>query len=134
MKTYVLDASAMIAFLLEAPGAYRVDELLKESRLRRAKVLMSAVNFGEVYGKFLAERGAPEAFMALQAVSPLPIELMDVTPRRACAAAEVKTKHKLYYADSFAASLAIEHKATLVTSDSDFRRLGRSFPVVWVKN
>jgi predicted nucleic acid-binding protein len=134
MKTYVLDASAMLAFLLDAPGAYRVNELLKESRLGHTKMMMSAVNYGEVYAKFLLERGAAEALMALQAVSPLPIELMDATPRRACAAAEVKAKHKLYYADSFAAALAIEHKATLVTSDSDFRRLGRSFSVVWLKN
>jgi predicted nucleic acid-binding protein len=40
----------------------------------------------------------------------------------------------MYYADSFAAALAIEHKATLVTSDSDFRKLGHGFPVVWLKN
>jgi predicted nucleic acid-binding protein len=36
-------------------------------------------------------------------------------------------------ADSFAAALAIEHQATLVTSDSDFRKLGHGFPVVWLK-
>jgi len=45
----------------------------------------------------------------------------------------VKAKYKLYYVDSFAAALAIEHKATLVTSDSDFRKLGHGFPVVWLK-
>jgi len=40
---------------------------------------------------------------------------------------------ELYYADGFAAALAIEYKATLVTRDSDFRKLGHSFPVVWLK-
>jgi predicted nucleic acid-binding protein len=40
----------------------------------------------------------------------------------------------MYYADSFAAALAIEHKATLVTSDSDFKKLGHGFPVLWLKN
>ena len=53
--------------------------------------------------------------------------------QRAFRAAEVKSKYKLYYVDSFAAALAIEHKATLVTSDSDFRRLGHGFPVLWLK-
>lgn len=33
---------------------------------------------------------------------------------------EVKARFKLYFVDSFAAALALEHKATLVTSDSDF--------------
>ncbi|PYY15590.1 MAG: hypothetical protein DMG60_17260 [Acidobacteria bacterium] len=40
----------------------------------------------------------------------------------------------MYYADSFAAALAMEHKATLVTSDSDFRKLGHSSPVLWLKS
>jgi len=45
----------------------------------------------------------------------------------------VKTKYNLYYVDSFAAALAIEHKAILVTNDSDFRKLGRTVPVLWLK-
>jgi predicted nucleic acid-binding protein len=134
MKTYVLDASALIAFLQKSPGAYKVNELLKDGRQERAKVLMSAVNYGEVYGKTLRDWGPERALVTMQAVNLLPVEVMDATPQRACAAADLKAKHTLYYADSFAAALAIEHKATLVTSDSDFRRLGRSFPVVWLKD
>ena len=133
MKTYVLDASALIALLQKTPGAYRLNELLKEALQERAKVLMSAVNYGEVYGKILRQMGPEQALTAVQAVSPLPIEVLDATPQRACKAADAKAKHKLYYADSFAAALAIEHKATLVTSDSDFRKLGHSFPVLWLK-
>jgi predicted nucleic acid-binding protein len=70
----------------------------------------------------------------MNAVHPLPIRVLDATPQRAFQAADVKSRYKLYYVDSFAAALAIEHKATLVTSDSDFRRLGHGFPVVWLKN
>ena len=133
MKTYVLDASALIAYLQRTAGAYKVNELLKEARQERAKVLMSAVNYGEVYGRILRERGPDQALLAEQVVNPLPIEVMDATSQRACKAADVKVKHKLYYADSFAAALAMEYKATLVTSDSDFRKLGHGFPVVWLK-
>jgi predicted nucleic acid-binding protein len=133
MKTYVLDASALFAFLQKKPGAHRVNELLREALHGRAKVLMSAVNYGEVYGKILREHGAEQARTAVSAVSPLPIEMLDATPHRAFRAADVKAKHKLYYADSFAAALAIELKATLVTSDSDFHKLGHGFPVVWLK-
>jgi predicted nucleic acid-binding protein len=45
----------------------------------------------------------------------------------------VKVKHKLYFADGFAAAVAIERKTTLVTTDPDFRKLGHGFPVVWLK-
>jgi len=66
-------------------------------------------------------------------VSSLPIEVVEATAQRACTAAEVKAKYKLYYVDSFAAALATEHHATLVTGDSDFRKLGHSVPVVWLR-
>jgi len=134
MKTYVFDASALFAFLRRRPGALKVNEFLKEVSRGRARVLMSAVNYGEVYGRILRDLGPEQALTALHAVRPLPIELLDVTPQRALRAADVKTKYKLYYVDSFAAALAVEQKATLVTSDSDFRKLGHVFPVVWLKN
>jgi predicted nucleic acid-binding protein len=93
---------------------------------------MSAVNYGEVYNAILREHGLDRAAATMSAVQPL-IRLVDATPQRAVHAANVKAKYKLYYDDSFAAALAIEHKATLVTSDSDFRRLGHGVAVVWLK-
>jgi len=133
VKTYVFDASALLAFLQGKPSAAKVNEILKDGVKGRAEILMSAVNFGEVYGVILRERGPGAAMMAMSAVRPLPIRLVDATPERCLRAAEVKTKYRLYYVDSFAAQLALENKATLVTSDSDFRKLGHGFPVAWLK-
>jgi predicted nucleic acid-binding protein len=134
MKTYVFDASALFAFLQQKPGAPKVNELLKEAMRGRAAIFMSAVNYGEVYGGILREHGPEKARATISAVQPLPISLVDVTPQRALQAAEVKVKYKLYYLDSFVAALALEQKGTLVTSDSDFRRLGHSVSIVWLKN
>jgi len=134
VKIYVLDASALFAFLQKKPGAPKVNELLKDAMRGRAAIFMSAVNYGEVYSGVLREHGPERARATMSAVHPLPISFVDVTPQRALHAAEVKAKHKLYYLDSFVAALAIEHKATLVTSDSDFRRLGHSFPILWLKS
>ncbi len=133
MKTYVLDASALFAYLENTPAARKVIELLKEANRGHADILMSAVNYGEAYGSILRMRGPDRARSIMSAVRPLPVQLIDATPRRALDAAEVKAKYKLYYADSFAAALALEYKATLVTSDSDFRRLGHGFPLLWLK-
>ena len=134
MKTYVFDASALFAFLQQKPGASKVNELLKEAMRGRALIIMPAVNLGEVYGGILREHGPERARATMSAVQPLSISLVDATPQRALHAAEVKVKYKLYYLDSFVAALALEHKGTLVTSDSDFRRLGHSVPIVWLKN
>jgi predicted nucleic acid-binding protein len=133
VKTYVFDASALFGFLQKKPAADRVNELLKDAMRGRIEILMSAVNYGEVYGAVLREYGKDRAVATMNAVHPLPLQLIDATPQRAFHAADVKSRYKLYYVDSFAAALAIEHKATLVTSDSDFRRLGHGFPVLWLK-
>jgi predicted nucleic acid-binding protein len=133
MKTYVFDASSLFAYLQKKPGAPKVSEFLKDAVRGSAQVLISAVNYGEVYGRILRDYGPEQALTTMHAVSPLPIEVVDATPQRAFQAAGIKAQYKLHYVDSFAAALAIEHKATLVTSDSDFRKLGHSFPVVWLK-
>jgi predicted nucleic acid-binding protein len=133
MKTYVFDASALFVFLQKKPGAPKVNELLKEAMRGRAAIFMSAVNYGELYGSILRAYGPDRARATMSAVHPLPISFVDATPQSAFRAAEVKVKYKLYYLDSFVAALALEQKGTLVTSDSDFRRLGQSVPIVWLK-
>ncbi|HEY4842210.1 MAG TPA: hypothetical protein VIH78_09600 [Terriglobales bacterium] len=60
------DASALIAFLQKTPSAYRVNELLKEAQQERVKVLMSAVNYGEVKGKFCANTAPTEHLQLCQ--------------------------------------------------------------------
>ena len=134
MKTYVLDASALFIFLEKERAAEKVGELLKEAMRGHVEILMSSLNCAEVYGRILRERGQDQAAATMSLVYPLPIRILDATLERALRAAEVKSRFKLYFVDSFAAALALEHKATLVTSDSDFRRVGSNVPVLWLKN
>jgi predicted nucleic acid-binding protein len=93
--------------------------------------------FGCAQGRLCRKKrdkdGPPSGVEMSERVGQPPIRLVDATSQRAVHAANVKAKYKLYYVDSFAAALAIEYKATLVTSDSDFRKLGHGFPVVWLK-
>jgi predicted nucleic acid-binding protein len=133
VKTYVLDTSALLIFLQKKTAAKKINELLKEAIHGRTDILMSAVNFGEVYGIVLREYGEERTTTIMDAVQPLPIQLLDATPQRALQAASLKIEYRLYYVDSFAAALAVEYKATLVTSDSDFRKLGHGFPLLWLK-
>jgi predicted nucleic acid-binding protein len=133
VKTYVFDAGALIAYIDQKTGANKVRELLKDAVRGHARILMSAVNYGEVYARALRERGAKEALLAMSAIRKLPIEILDATAQRAFRAAELKTTYQLYYVDAFAAALTMDAKATLITSDSDFRKLGHSFNVVWLR-
>jgi predicted nucleic acid-binding protein len=133
MRTYVFDAGAILAWLLDKPGVLRVRRLIDEATRGHSQIVMSAINFGEVYGALLRAYDVDRASGMIRALQPLPIEFVAVDRQGALSAAGVKVKYRLYYADSFAAALAIERKATLVTGDSDFRRLGHGFPILWLK-
>lgn len=129
----MLDTSALFAFIEKKPGALKVNEILKEAVRGHCRTLMSTVNYGELYALLLRDKGEEGALQVMFALGPLPIALQDATAQRCFRAAELKSKYKLYYVDAFAAALAVEHKATLVTSDSDFRRLGHGFRIAWLR-
>jgi PIN domain nuclease of toxin-antitoxin system len=61
VKTYVFDASALFALLQKKASAQKVNDLLKEAIRGRTEILMSTVNYGEVYGAIVREyeRTAP---------------------------------------------------------------------------
>ena len=66
----MLDASALLAFLQRKPGASKVNDLLKEAVRGRADILMSAVNYGEVYGASVRDPGLDRAVTIMSAVRP----------------------------------------------------------------
>jgi len=56
----------------------------------------------------------------------LPIAVIPADLDRATRAAALKQKHTLAYADAYAAELAIERGALLVTADSEFAKVGKT--------
>jgi predicted nucleic acid-binding protein len=132
VKTYVLDASALMTFFENRPGAEQVEELLAKAADAKRPLLMSAVNWGEVYYSVWRARGEPAAAAKLQEIAQLPIEVIDVDMELTRLAASLKAQHNLPYADCFAAALALARKAALVTSDKDFQRAGTTLKILWV--
>jgi len=86
---------------------------------------MSWINLGEV--AYLVERkhGAEEAEYVVARVRSS-VALDDVTSERVLAAARIKARHPIAYADCFAVVTAIARQAILLTGDPEIleRRLG----------
>ena len=59
----------------------------------------------------------------------MPIAVISVDRDRASRASALKQKHALGYADAFAAELAIERGAWLVTADPEFARVGQALSI-----
>jgi predicted nucleic acid-binding protein len=131
-KTYVLDASAVIDLLTNGAGATRVQHLLKEADRLNHPLLASTANWGEVLYLSWQRHGEQTARETMADLSQLPIRVVPVDLPQALKAGELKAVHKIPYVDCLAAALASIQQATLVTSDRDFEKLGRHFPILWL--
>jgi len=125
MKRIVLDASALMTFFDGRPGAAKVEELITSAAEGKCKLLMSVVNWGEVYYSVWPAKVPGMARKIATDIAQLPIELVDAGYELTKLAAELHADHKLPYADCFAAALATDRKASLATSDADFAKLER---------
>ncbi len=132
MKNFVLDASALMTFFEDRSGAEKVEALLAEAAEGKGRLMMSVVNWGEVFYSVWRAHGEAAAEAKIREIGQLPIELMAVDLGLAKASAGLKAGHGLPYADCFAAALAQAREATLVTSDRDFARAKSLVKIVWV--
>ena len=121
-----------MTFFEDRPGAAQVEELLAKGTERAHALLMSVVNWGEVYYSVWRTKGEEAANQTLREISQLPIEVVDADVELTRQAAALKANHNLPYADCFAAALAVARKAGLVTSDNDFERVGSLLKISWV--
>jgi predicted nucleic acid-binding protein len=132
MKDYVLDANAILRFfkVSNAEGGEKVRVLLEQAQRHQARVFMSAINVGEMYYTMLGQSNVERTMHNLQALQRA-ITIVEADLARTIEAAELKHKYHLAYADSFAASLALSLKATLVSADTDFEKMGKQLK--WMK-
>jgi len=128
----VLDTYSIIAYLEGEKGADVMVEVFKSARDSGKNVLLSTVNWGEVYYIALREEGLKRADDIAHLISTLPIEMVPVDLEIANIAAVFKATKRMSYADCFAASLAKLRKAELVTGDEDFRQVEKEIKILWI--
>jgi predicted nucleic acid-binding protein len=132
-RIYVLDANAVLNLVEDAGGAERVEHLCQDATRQGAPLLMSVVNWGEVFYYVWQRRGEEKARRTIGNLSRLPLDLVDVDLPQVLKAGEIKAVHKIPYVDCLAAALAEIRQAVLVTSDRDFEKLGHRVDVLWLQ-
>ena len=129
-RRYVLDANALTGFFEDREGtAGKVEHLLSEAVRHDTPLLMSAVNWGEVFYIAWRRHGEAKAREAEARLQEMPVAVIAVDREQASGAGALKEKHSLGYADAFAAELAIERGAWLVTADPEFAKVGKALAV-----
>jgi len=124
LKTRVIDSWAIIEWTrARQPARDFVATLLTEAQAGSARLLISAINVGEVYyilRKHHAEEVA-ERWKILAGTLPVTIEVPSFDD--IWEAALLKARCPIAYADAFAAALAQKHRCPLVTGDPEFRTI-----------
>lgn len=128
----VLDSWAILCYLQREPGHEAVVDLLEKASAESKPLLMSVVNWGEVIYRIIQLRGEARANEVEGIIRSFPIEIVDADKDATREAARFKSKHRMSYADCFAAALAKVKKAELVTGDPEFKQVEGDIKVRWV--
>ncbi len=119
----VLDAWAVMAWLKgQQPGAERVRLLFEAAERREQKLLINIVNLGEVFYISVKARDLAYGERVLDTLRPR-LTIIAATDSLVMAAATLKSRHAISYADAFAAATALQRDAPLVTGDHELRTM-----------
>ncbi len=118
-----LDAWALLAWIQDEAAADRVAKFLAEGKAGGDTAAVSVINLGEVYYAIARNRSeeAADAFWHDAKRGTLPLAVIEATAPRVRAAARLKARFPISYADAFAMSTALEMKAPLATGDPEIR-------------
>lgn len=133
MPAKVLDSFAPIAYFRDEPGAETMEALLVSAGKKDSPLLMTDVNYAEVKYSVVKKDGAAAWAEAAKILQGLPIDFLSTTRALADSAADFKARFKMSLADAFAAALAKEMKAELVTGDREFKPLDGEIKIQWLK-
>ena len=107
-------------------------EALKIARDSGFPLLLSVVNWGEIFYITLRETGPEGADQVAETISTLPIEIVMPDLELTREAARLKSRGGIAYADCFAAALAKVRKSELVTGDPEFKRVEDVVKILWI--
>src|ERR1700730_6458976 len=136
MAVKVLDSWALIAVFEDEPAAEQVEQLLVKAEVGTHKLLLSVVNWGEIYYNTMREVSQEAAEQTAREMAGLTIEIVGVEDKNlelVRQAAIYKATRKLSYADAFAAALTKIRNAELVTGAREFKEVEDEIKIGWLR-
>ena len=137
METFVLDASALIAFLNDEEGADKAEDVFQKAKMGNCVIYMNKLNILEIYYVVYRRAGKEIAEDVLVKILNLPLIVVDVLNDNLFKeAGRLKATYKISLADSIALAEAKTRKAQILTADHhEFDLLDKEGEVVfyWIR-
>jgi len=121
-----------MVFYEDEPGADLIRSLILKAEGREVSLLMSVVNLGEIWYSIARNTSPGTADQYVNEIQGMSIEIIDVDWQLSRQAAAFKAKGNIAYGDCFAAALAKNRKAELITGDKEFKQLEGEINIYWL--
>ncbi len=131
-KSIVLDSWAIMAYLEDESAAEKVADLIADAHENGIPLLMTVVNAGEVWYIVARRTNSSEADRMIKLIQEIGIKFIDADWPLTKIAAGFKAKGRISYADSYAAALAKQQKAKLLTGDHEFEQVEVEISILWL--
>ena len=129
---FFFDSHALLKFFQKEKGYEKVVRLLEETRKTGATKYINAINLGEIIYSTKKEFGDQKKLEVLANIERLNFTILPIPNNLIFQAAEYKAQYAISYADCFVLGSAVEHKATLVTGDPEFKKVEHLVDIVWI--
>jgi ribonuclease VapC len=129
---FIFDSHAILKFLQKEKGHEKVACLLGDIKKKDGIKYINAINLGEIIYSTKREFGDQKKLEVLANIERLNFTILPVTNDMIFRAAEYKAQYSISYADCFILASAIEHKATIVTGDPEFKKVERLVDIFWI--
>ncbi|MCL1908490.1 MAG: PIN domain-containing protein [Holophagaceae bacterium] len=130
MKTYTLDACAVLAWIFKETGYNVITDLVNKASDSEISLLMHKVNLLEVYWKVAERQGKLNADKMYENLLTTPIQFLNTHSHQFFSEfTKIRLEYGTAFVDTFVATTNLIHtnnKGTIVTSDPAFKNLQKN--------
>lgn len=128
----IFDSHALLTLFQGELGAGVVEKWLRTSSRRGWTKYLCAMNLGEILYATKRRFGDERKIEVLAHIHRLHFTILPVPNELIYQAAEYKADYRISYADSFVLACAVNHNATIVTGDPEFRNVRHLARIHWI--
>ncbi|MFV9691866.1 MAG: type II toxin-antitoxin system VapC family toxin, partial [Desulfobacteria bacterium] len=110
-----------------------VAKILRKTLKQQMDRFICVINLGEIIYMTKRRFGDNKKLEILGRVQQLSFKVLPAPKPLVFKAAELKAEYPISYADCFALACALEHSATLVTGDPEFKKVAHLVDIQWIR-